>query len=81
MRTQYDVDFSYVDFDGQAKSSTATIFEDGEWFYAQNLATFGCGKRVSSAIAWHPVHKALEQLIGLREVKTWSRQPNPRTTE
>lgn len=66
-----NVYFEYVDFDGVTKGSTAEVVENGEWFHAQNLSTFGCGKKVSSFLCWHPVRAALKELVGGREVKTW----------
>lgn len=70
------VNFTFRDFDGLAKESTATIREEGEWFWAENLATFGCGKRVSSALYWKPIPEALRLLMGGREILSYTLLPN-----
>ncbi len=67
-----NVKFEYVDFDGMSRVSEAKIHEEGEWFWAENLAKFGCGKRVSSVLHWHPVRAALRELTGGREIRGWS---------
>lgn len=67
------VSFTYLDFDGIEKESTATIVEeDNEWFYAKNLGMWGCGKKVSSVICWHPINAALQALMGGRTIITWN---------
>lgn len=73
------VRFTYRDFDGQIKASTATIHEEETseetLFWAENLATFGCGKKVSNAWFWKPIPEALRQLTGGREIVTYTLEP------
>lgn len=72
------VSFTYRDFDGQLKDSEATIHTEETQtetlFWAENLATFGCGKKVSNFLVWDPIPEALRLLMGGREITTWSPQ-------
>lgn len=71
MRTQIQVEFEYEDFDESTKKAQAVVYQEGEWFWAVNLAQFGYGRRVSSVVSWHPIKAALSALIGGRTVNTW----------
>jgi len=63
--TQWE--YSYRDFDGQIKRSTAKVTERDEGvFYAQN--EFGCGKDADSVVYWKPVKQALVFLMGHRDI-------------
>lgn len=64
--------FTYQDFDGLTKSSVCDVFEpEPGVFYAQNLETFGCGKRVDASVYWHPIKVAIADLIGGRVLKSY----------
>lgn len=70
MRTQWK--FTYMDFDGKVKESTATVHEvrEGE-FYA--TGEFGCGKTCTSVTHWKPIRGALQALVGLdRPIHSYS---------
>jgi hypothetical protein len=66
MRKTFQVGFSYVDFDGALKHSTATIDAEDGSFCATNLSTFGCGKYATS------ISGALVNLMGQRSVMTYT---------
>lgn len=64
--------FTYTDFDGSTKTSTAQIFEVRDGFYAQNLETFGRGKTMSPAIHWKPIRAAITDLLGGRTLISYT---------
>lgn len=64
--------FTYRDFDGQVKSSTAKVYEEREGeFYA--VGENGCSKTYTSVMYWKPIKAALQSLIGEdRPLQTYS---------
>lgn len=64
--------FQYKDFDGTIKEGTADIFEEGEYFWAQNLGVFGCSKRCSNVVHWKPIKAAITNLLGGRELISYT---------
>lgn len=59
------VQFTYRDFDGSVKEAEAEVKTDDTSMWAQNLAKFGCGKRVPLDGS---IGEAITLLIGHREV-------------
>lgn len=62
------VKFTYRDFDGSVKESEAEVKTDDTSMWAQNLAKFGCGKRVPLDGS---IGEALTFLVGHREVLSY----------
>ena len=73
-RTQWQ--FTYLDFDGQVKSGTATVHEPEEGMFYVMSPQFGCGKTCGAGEYWHPVKAALQALVGLdRPLKSYAEYP------